>query len=298
MAVVEDGWGNLFLADGASRVVTFYPALASINAANFLSQNVLAPGMIAAMFSLGNYNQFGGAGASASVLPLPKTLNGLQVLFNGAPVPLFYAGPNQINFQVPMAAPQSGTVEVQVLEPATGRLLGDGTVEMQISVPGLFTQTGDGIGTASALNQDNTVNSQNNPAKQGTVIQLYGTGQGFVPGAPPDGTAPSGPVPDSGHTNGHHGDRICTERQHTVLRACAGPGGRVADQRADPGFRNHIAEQSDTGGGDSEQCPERRCRRRTLCPDLCEAVSHPPCIVWRLTEMALPVRSSTSTITE
>jgi uncharacterized protein (TIGR03437 family) len=67
---------------------------------------------------------------------------------------------------------------------------------MQPTVPGLFTQTGDGIGTAAALNQDNTVNSQNNPAAQGTVIQLYGTGQGFVPGAPPDGTAPGGPVPD------------------------------------------------------------------------------------------------------
>ena len=196
VAVVEDGWGNLFLADGASRVATWYPSLASINAANFLSQNVLAPGMIAAMYSLGNYNQFGGQGISASTLPLPKTLNGVQVLFNGAPVPLFYAGPNQINFQVPMAASQSGTVEVQVLEAATGRLLGDGSVEMQLSVPGLFTQTGDGIGTASALNQDNTVNSQNNPAKQGTVIQLYGTGQGFVSGAPPDGTAPTGPVPD------------------------------------------------------------------------------------------------------
>ena len=193
VAVVEDAWGNLFLADGASRVATWYPSLASINAANFLSQNVLAPGMIAAMFSLGNYNQFGGAGISASMLPLPKTLNGVQVLFNGAPVPLFYAGLTQINFQVPMAAPQSGTVEIQVLEAATGRLLGDGQVQMQPAVPGLFTQTGDGIGTASALNQDNTVNSQNNPAKQGSVIQLYGTGQGFVPGAPPDGTAPTGP---------------------------------------------------------------------------------------------------------
>ncbi len=195
VAVAEDGWGNLFVADGASRVVTFYPTLASINAANFLSQNVLAPGMIAAMFSLGNYDQFGGQGTSAAMLPLPKTLNGVQVLFNGASVPLFYAGPNQVNFQVPMAAPQTGTADIQVLEAATGRLMGDGLVQMQPTVPGLFTQTGDGVGTAAALNQDNTVNSQNNPAKQGTVIQLYGTGQGVVPGAPADGTAPGGPVP-------------------------------------------------------------------------------------------------------
>ena len=47
-------------ADAAHRVGIYYPGLGPINAANFLNPNYLAPGMIAAMFTRGNFNQFGG----------------------------------------------------------------------------------------------------------------------------------------------------------------------------------------------------------------------------------------------
>jgi uncharacterized protein (TIGR03437 family) len=195
VAVVEDIWGNVYLPDGISRVPVFYPALAPINAANFLQPRVLAPGMIAAMFSQGYQNQFGGQATQSSTLPLPTTLNGIQVLFNGAAVPLFYADPNQINFQVPIGAPQSGTANMQVVEAATGRLLGDTTVVMNAALPGIFTQAGNGIGAAVAINQDNTLNTQNNPAVQGSIITIYGTGQGFIAGAPPDGNVLNKPLP-------------------------------------------------------------------------------------------------------
>jgi len=39
------------------------------------------------------------------------------------------------------------------------------------------------------------VNSALNPVIRGQVIQLYGTGQGPVPNAPPDGQAATGAVP-------------------------------------------------------------------------------------------------------
>jgi uncharacterized protein (TIGR03437 family) len=188
-AVTEDAWGNLFIADTGNRVIIFYPGLAALNAANYLNQNVLAPGLITAVFSQGNTGQFGAASAQAGSLPLPTTLNGVQVLFNGAPAPLFYAGPNQINFMVPIGAPQSGLADVQVMEASTGRLLGDTTVGMNIVAPGIFTQAANGIGAAAALNQDNTLNSQTNPAVQGSVIQIFATGQGYIPGAPADGAA-------------------------------------------------------------------------------------------------------------
>jgi uncharacterized protein (TIGR03437 family) len=151
--------------------------------------------MIAALYSSGNFNQFGTTSASATALPLPITLNGLQVLFNNVPVPLFYVGPNQINFQVPNLAPQSGTADVQVLEAATGRLLGDSTVEMNAADPGLFTQAGNGSGAASAINADDgTLNTATNPAIAGHYITLYGTGVGNIPGAPPDGQAATGAI--------------------------------------------------------------------------------------------------------
>lgn len=195
LAVVEDAWGDLFVADAVHRVGAYYPGLGPINAANFLNPNVMAPGMIAAMFTQGNYNQFGGQATSANALPLPTQLNGIQVLFNGSPVPVFYADPNQINFQVPMGAPQSGTADLQVIDLATGRVLGDTTVGMTPSLPGLFAENGTGIGAAAALNQDNTLNSQTNPAVQGSVITLFGTGQGYVAGAPPDGNVSNAQLP-------------------------------------------------------------------------------------------------------
>jgi uncharacterized protein (TIGR03437 family) len=191
---VGDAWGDLFLADAAHRVGMYYPELAPINAANFLNPNVMAPGMIAAMFTEGNFNQFGGQPSQANGLPLPVQLNGIQVLFNGSPVPLFYADPNQINFQVPMGAPQTGTADVQVVQVATGRVLGDTTVAMAAALPGFFSQAGNGSGAAAALNQDNTLNSQTNPALQGSVITLFGTGQGYIPGAPADGSVSNAPL--------------------------------------------------------------------------------------------------------
>jgi uncharacterized protein (TIGR03437 family) len=194
LALAQDAWGNIFIADNTNRVVVHYPGLAALNAANFIRVNNLAPGMIAALYSTGNFHQFGTGSQTSSSLPLPRTLNGVQVLFNGAPVPLFYAGTDQINFQVPTGAPVSGTANLQVLEVATGRVLGDSTVLMTPINPGLFTQAASGIGAAVAANKDGTLNTQTNPAVAGDFITVYGTGQGAIPGGPPDGQAAAAPL--------------------------------------------------------------------------------------------------------
>jgi len=102
--------------------------------------------------------------------------------------------PTQINFLLPMSKPTSGTADVQVVQNDTGQVLGDSTINLNVASPGLFT-TGGGSGQVAALNQDNTVNGPDNPAPVGSVLQIFGTGQGFVPNAPPDGTPPSGPTP-------------------------------------------------------------------------------------------------------
>jgi uncharacterized protein (TIGR03437 family) len=195
IAVTEDAWSNLYVADSANRVVIHYPALSAMNAANYLDANVLAPGMIAAVYSYGNYQQFGLPGQSSTSLPLPAELNGVQVLFNGSPVPLFYAGPLQINFQVPIGAPQSGTADLQVVQVSTGLILGDITVEMTPTLPGIFTQAANGSGSAIATNEDGTLNTQTNPAIAGHIITLYCTGQGYIAGAPPDGTVSGAALP-------------------------------------------------------------------------------------------------------
>ena len=80
------------------------------------------------------------------------------------------------------------------MEAATGRVMGDTTVLMNNAIPGIFTTTGNGSGTAAAVNADHTANSASNPAVAGTVIEIYGTGEGYIPGLPPDGTAPTGAI--------------------------------------------------------------------------------------------------------
>ena len=193
-AVAQDAWGNLFLAESINRVTIYYPGLTAVNAANYLGLP-LAPGLISAAFTTGNLHQFGAAGESSTAIPLARALNGVQLLFNSEPAPLFYAGPDQINFQVPWSAPQNGTASLQVIEVASGRILGSSTVAMGQAAPGIFTQAGDGIGAAAAQNEDHSLNTQNNPALQDSVITIYATGLGFVDGAPADGEAASKATP-------------------------------------------------------------------------------------------------------
>ena len=197
LAIAEDNWGNVFVADNANRVVIFYPGLSALNAANFLgiaNGFPLAPGLITAVYSTGGASQFGKTSASATAIPLPKQLNGVQVLVNNTPAALFYAGPDQINFQIPKNAPTSGLADLLVMEAATGRVLGATSIGMGTVSPGIFTQAANGIGAAIIVNQDGTLNSQNNYAAQGSIVTIYMTGQGFITGMPNDGDISNTPL--------------------------------------------------------------------------------------------------------
>ena len=201
LAVAEDNWGNLFLADNANRVAIFYPGLAVVNAANYWGLHTnppfaMAPGVISALYSTGNTGQFGATSVSApaGVLPLPNQLNGIKVLVNNTPAPLFFARTDQINFEFPSNSPQSGTADVQVLEAATGRVLGDTTVVMGPVSPGIFTQTATGSGTGVIANKDGTLNTSANPATAGDFVTIYMTGQGYITGMPPDGNVSNAPL--------------------------------------------------------------------------------------------------------
>lgn len=196
LGVVLDNQSNLIVAEGRNRISIFYPGLSAINGANFLLSRSLAPGTITSLFTAVNvtdqtlsFDQL-----PAPVVPLPVTIADVQVLLNDQPVPLYFVSPRQINFLVPNGAPTSGDVDLLVVRPSTGQILVAGRVRMNVVSPGLFTAASNGNGQISALNQDNTVNSAANAAVRGSVVQMFGTGQGFVAGAPPDGTPPSGAV--------------------------------------------------------------------------------------------------------
>jgi uncharacterized protein (TIGR03437 family) len=197
LAVAQDQFGDLFIADASNRVAIYFPGLVAENGANFMVTRPLAPGLVTSIFPLGN--QFGKDTVSFDQLPnptsLPKTLADLQVIFNGQPAPVYFVSPGQINFLVPNDAPTTGFVDLLVSRPSTGQVLAAGIVSMNTVSPGVFlnplTQTGK-LRQAAVLNQDSTVNGPTNPAARGSIIQIFGTGGGHVPGAPPDGQVASG----------------------------------------------------------------------------------------------------------
>lgn len=219
IAVTQDSFGALYVADYTNRVAIHYPALAGTNGASFAcamgcslggqtdTLYYLSPGAYASLFPFST--SFPVTATANTTLPVPTTLGGVQVQVNGVASPVTYVSPSQINFVVPFEAPTSGTAELAVVNPSTSQVVGSGSVTMNVAAPGFFitTQTTAGAtpaaGQIAALNCnlvnkqcDNTVNSTAHPAGAGSTIQLYLTGQGQVSGAPPDGQA----APCSGST--------------------------------------------------------------------------------------------------
>jgi uncharacterized protein (TIGR03437 family) len=194
LALTMDAAGALFVADGANRVAIHFPAVSALNAANYIQNRPLAPGAIASVFSLGGqfsretrvFNEL------PEPLPLPQQLAGVELLLNGKAAPLFFLSPRQINFQVPAAAPETGSAEIVVQESATGQVLAAGSVQMAGASPGLFTLSASGSGQVAAVNEDGSINGPSSPARPGSVVSLFATGYGAVPGAPPEGSAAQG----------------------------------------------------------------------------------------------------------
>ena len=210
IAITQDSFGNLYVADTTNRISIHYAALAAENGASFVcamgcnlgglaeQPYYLAPGAFASLF-LFNGLTFASTATINYTLPVPTTLGGLQVFVNGQPSPIASVSTSQINFVVPFEAPGTGTAQVAVVNASTSQVLGSGTVSMNAASPGFFTTNQQGTGQIAALNCnktpcENTLNGPNNPLNPGKLIQLYLTGQGLVPGAPPDGQLPSGTV--------------------------------------------------------------------------------------------------------
>jgi uncharacterized protein (TIGR03437 family) len=210
LAITQDSFGNLYVADASNRVAIHYEALAALNGASYACAMAcslggqakplfyVAPGTFTSLFGF-SATQFGSNSTVDQVLPVPTTLGGLQVLVDGLASPIFYVGPNQINFVVPSKTPTFGTAQVQVVQADTSQVLGSGSLAMNVASPGFFTNTSNGEGQIAALNCntspcDNTRNSLTHMAQPGSTIQLFGTGQGVVPNAPPDGQPATGAI--------------------------------------------------------------------------------------------------------
>jgi uncharacterized protein (TIGR03437 family) len=224
LAAVLDARGNLVVAEAANRIGIYSPRVTAVDGAAFLAGRALTPGVIATL-----YAPYQAAPTWAGVIPLPRQLAGLQVLVNGVPSPLFYVGDSQypgfvqINFQVPMSAPATGTVDILVVEAATQAPVGAGVATMAAAAPALFSPdprvadatnpTGEKPVRVSSYNGDDKDDPNRRscngpdgppalpfcpggyrPVKPGEVLEMYLTGAGFQSGWPVEGDVASGPI--------------------------------------------------------------------------------------------------------
>ncbi len=191
--------GKVYMATASNKVVVYGPL--PFVAAQTITQvmngasgasGAIAPGEIVEILgnSIGPASPAGGA-VSDNVLG--NSLGGVQVLFNGVPAPLLYAGPNEISAVAPFEISGSTSVSIQIANGSTATKAFANPVSS--SAPALFTLDGSGAAQCSCLNDDYTTNGPANPASPGDVVVLYATGQGLTDPLPQDGAVSASPYP-------------------------------------------------------------------------------------------------------
>ncbi len=111
--------------------------------------------------------------------PLPTTLGGVQVIFDGQPVPIVRVSAGIVVCIAPQDFGTQQTTNIQVdAQGVTSNAL---IAPVAPTALGLLSADGSGKGDANARNADGTLNSAQNPAVPGSTVTLYLTGAGTPP---------------------------------------------------------------------------------------------------------------------
>ena len=162
------------------------PAITCVaNSATFYSGRV-APGELVSIFGPGI-----GPDEPASLQldasgKVGTDLSGMRVFVNGVSAPLLYVSKNQINAVVPFETSAPSTY-VTVMK--NGVALPDVNTPVAPASPGFFKWP---WGAAIIVNQDGTFNNPSNPAPNGSIVTLYGTGAGILQTAVENGSVGDG----------------------------------------------------------------------------------------------------------
>jgi uncharacterized protein (TIGR03437 family) len=199
LAMAPDG--SLYVADTMNDVIrhmVIMPASLGIQDAasevpgSGLLPGSIAPGEILTLFAPGigpaNFTQ-----ATVTNGFFPTSLGGTSVTFNGTPAPILYTSSNLVAVVAPYEITGSATASIVLKYTiAFNQVTSTFTTSMPVvtTVPNLFTANSSGIGPAAAVNQDQTINTASNPAKLGSFITLFATGEGYT-NAPVDGKTAS-----------------------------------------------------------------------------------------------------------
>ena len=201
--IAIDPSGAVHFAGAVGLVSTLTPSqplaprvLSVVNAASNQLSGTIAPGEVISIYGL----ELSPIIMPATAVPVngvfPNTLDGVQVLVNGSPVPLLYVSDSQINAEIPSPIPDalSGIADVRVVETV---VMWDPVQQITytVTVPdfslavvssnfAVFEKPGPSM---AVLNQDGTVNKIANPAKPGSVVSIWATGFGAA-GGPVNGS--------------------------------------------------------------------------------------------------------------
>jgi uncharacterized protein (TIGR03437 family) len=194
----QDGASVLVLDDSdyEYRALDLGPATSEVtlaclgNAASF--QNMpLAPNELISIFgtALGPTDPVIGQAGTDGLYPFQ--LGNTRVTFDGTAAPMLYASSGQINMVTPGALAGKTTTHICVISSGAQTNCIDAIV--QPAAPGIFYfgQTA----YAAAVNQDGTINSQQNPAPIGSIVSVFATGLGSMTPSPPDGSFIFPPLP-------------------------------------------------------------------------------------------------------
>ncbi len=129
----------------------------------------------------------------AAATPFPGSLNGVQVLVDGIPAPIYYVSPSQVSIIVPFSSSTFPLARIQVVNNGTPSNF---VVEVvNKTTPGVFTLSANGLGYGAIEHADGTVVTVANPAQPGETVAAFMAGLGGVFPPVTEGTVgPSNPL--------------------------------------------------------------------------------------------------------
>lgn len=146
-----------------------------VNAASYQG-GAVSPGEIVAIFGTGIGPAAIASGSVTSYGYYDSFAGETSVLFDGNPAPIVFSSAGLTSVIVPYSvAGQSSTQMTVVYQ---GRASAPVTLPVAAAAPGLFSANASGSGNGAIYNGDGTRNSPANPAAAGSVVVLYGTGEG------------------------------------------------------------------------------------------------------------------------
>lgn len=164
------------IVDGdATGTVGNTTVISSIVSAADFGVEPVAPGALVSLFGMLMGPTQGVTASDAPGGRLTTELAGVEVLFDGIPGALFFVRSDQVNLQVPYSV--DGRASTQVHVRYAGQLSPPLTIPVHASAPRIFMY-GDGSKRAIVLNQDGSLNNDDQPAYPNDVIVFYATGEG------------------------------------------------------------------------------------------------------------------------